>query len=98
MLFVTLLACVFSYSTEDSSSDKSIDDISSNYSSDGEDNVDEQVKKEARILNGLSRYILKKVGKTVKTLVLECSKAITNGMVCLYFCFFVFQNSLILLA
>jgi len=48
--------------------------------SDSEDNLNELMQKELTILNGLNRYVLPKVGGSVKTLVLECSKAITNGL------------------
>ena len=60
--------------------DKSSDD---NYDSlpDSEDAQDEQVKIETKILNGLNRYVLPKIGQSVKTLVLECSRALTNGLV-----------------
>lgn len=60
--------------------DKSSDD---NYDSlpDSEDAQDEQVKIETKILNGLNRYVLPKIGPSVKTLVLECSRALTNGLV-----------------
>ncbi|XP_057296760.1 F-box/LRR-repeat protein 5-like [Hydractinia symbiolongicarpus] len=57
------------------------DSSSSSSSTDGEESVHELVKKEKRILNGLSRYLLPKNGRYVKTFVLECSKAITNGMI-----------------
>eukprot|EP00794_Sanderia_malayensis_P006214 gene6214-6930_t len=55
-----------------------LDDGSSG-SSDSDDADSEQIK-ESNILLGVSRYLLPKVGKGVKTLVLECSKGITNGL------------------
>jgi len=48
--------------------------------SEGEDAGSSEHIKESRILLGIARYLLPKIGKGVKTLVLECSKAITNGM------------------
>ena len=56
--------------------------------SEGEDAGSSEHIKESRILLGIARYLLPKIGKGVKTLVLECSKAITNGMVNLFFVIF----------
>lgn len=50
------------------------------YSVENDDENDEQFKKEVKILNGISCYLLPHVGSSVKCLVLECSKAITNGL------------------
>lgn len=61
---------------DDKSSEDSYDSLS-----DTEDAQDEQVKIETKILNGLNRYVLPKIGSSVKTLVLECSRALTNGLV-----------------
>ena len=49
----------------------------------GSEDEDESIEfvNESRILLGVARYLLPKVGKGVKTLVLECSKALTNGLV-----------------
>ena len=55
-----------------------MDDSTSGSEAEDEDN--DHIK-ESKILLGISRYLLPKVGKGVKTLVLECSKAISNGLV-----------------
>ncbi len=55
-------------------------DDGSSTGSDTEESNSEQIN-EANILLGISRHLLPKIGKGVKTLVLECSKAITNGLV-----------------
>ena len=49
----------------------------------GSEDDDESIEfvNESRILLGIARYLLPKIGKGVKTLVLECSKALTNGLV-----------------
>ncbi|XP_066921855.1 F-box/LRR-repeat protein 5-like [Clytia hemisphaerica] len=41
---------------------------------------DDPVQREVKVLNGIGRYLLPRIGASVKTLVLECSKAITNGL------------------
>lgn len=71
------------YNYNSKGGDKSSDDsdgLGSLNSSDSEDSMEESVKREAHVLNGVSRYLLSKVGDSVKTVVLECSKAITNGL------------------
>ena len=67
-----------------------MDESTANASEDEDAESSEHIR-ESRILLGIARYILPKIGKGVKTLVLECSKAITNGMVScsvLYYYFF----------
>ena len=53
-----------------------------------EENGDSDIARESSILLGISRYLLPKVGKGVNTLVLECSKALSNGLVSLSSLFF----------
>ncbi|XP_065067234.1 F-box/LRR-repeat protein 5-like [Rhopilema esculentum] len=55
-------------------------DEGSSTASDEEDDDDAEFTRESKVLLGISRYLLPKVGKGVKTLVLECSKAVTNGL------------------
>ena len=52
-----------------------------------EENGDSDIARESFILLGISRYLLPKVGKGVNTLVLECSKALSNGLVSLSYLF-----------
>ena len=69
-----------SATSSDMDDDDDVDDEVNNNNSDDSPNK-QQVSRELKVLHGVGRFLLPRVGSHVKTLVLECSKGITNGLV-----------------